>query len=125
MVDIILGIKGTLAESSAEAYELFQKGGFSAEELTIITTFGGKWPKEENFLGYVNTPLMTDVNGMQYCMARVDDEFVEPLVQIGETNTAWFVDVVDPENPFMVEVDAYDMDGNKVGTKMQEINGIA
>jgi hypothetical protein len=126
MVDIILQIKTTLAAASQEAASLFGKGGYTQEQFDAWEK-EGTLPNQLNYLGYVCTGISKDVKGNQYTTIRVDRAFLEPLKMVGETPNAKFLREYHEEGqePFCIEVNAYDIDGNVVGTKMQQVAGIA
>lgn len=126
MVDVILEIKPgkKIRDLSNEAFAIFGRGGYSPEQLAEFDAQGGI--KVENLLGYCNTPVLTDVNGKPYVVARVDDVYAEQIEIMVESNTAKFIKrVINVDGPFMVEVNDYDINGNIVGTRMQEMNKIA
>ena len=128
MVDIIIEVKTKkLKDCSIEAKMLFGKGGFSAEQFAEFEA-EGTTPKDENLLGYVNTPLIISKQGKAYTTVRIDKAFGEAIKEIGETVSSKYIKIigeVDDDQPFMVEVDDFDIDGNPAGTRMQEVGQIA
>lgn len=126
MVDIILQLKPNkkTKDLSMEAAALFGVGGYTQEQFDAWEAEGVKI-RTENLLGHVNTPMSVAKNGDTFVMIRIDDEYASQIETIGETLSAKWWAYYDPENPVMIEVDDYDMDGNVIGTRMQEIGKIA
>ena len=113
MVDCILKIKTTLAETAQECLDLFGRGANIEAQ------------KAEDFLAYINTPLLAG-----FCRVRIDEEFGTALEQIEAAGGSVNADLVRVEwprpevwPPFLIEVDDVDIDGNVIGTRMQELGG--
>jgi len=121
MVDVILKIKTSLPETAAECLAIFGEGGYQLGEGETIEDV-----QVENWIGHVNTPLLQG-----YTRVRIGEYFGQALEFIDANGGSVNADLVrvewplgeddEPYPPFEVEVDAYDIDGKVIGTRMQEI----
>ena len=116
MVECILKIKTSIEAVAQECVAIFGEGGFIPTEEQPECKF-------EKYLGYVNTPLL---NG--YCRVKIGEYFGQALEYISENGGSVNADLVrvewpneDGYEPFTVEVENFDINGNPDGTRMQSI----
>ena len=114
-IDAILKIKTSIEATSAEALDVFGEGGIIPED--------GETVKIEKWLAIINTPPLKD-----YVRIRTTEAFAMALEYIADNGGSVNADLVrvewpseDGYEPFTVEVENFDIDGNPDGTRMQSI----